>query len=144
MTALYVARSGDVAYRIPSPAAFGWAFARSIDPGNDRLVSAVLVRDGIAYTMRDSTTRAGQYDLDAATKGSATAGASTVSGGPTGVPLDVFLSEMNARWRLWGAAWVADLNNAGSPSNGGPVWAAAGDALPTIEAAATAWGWVAL
>lgn len=141
MTALYVARPGDLAYRVPAPRAFGFAFARSADPDNRAPVSAVLLRDGLVYLMRDSATRPGRHELDAATKGSATGGASSVSHGPTGVPLAVFLSEMNARWRLWASTRIANLSNAGSPANGGPVWAGAGSALATLQAAATAWGW---
>lgn len=141
MTALYVARSGDLAYRVDAPRAFGFAFSRSADPDGQRLITAVLLRDGVVYLMRDSATHVGRYELDGATKGSATGGASSVSNGPTGVPLAVFLSEMNARWRLWAATRIANLNNAGPPANGGPVWAGAGSALATLQAAATAWGW---
>lgn len=141
MTALYVARSGDLAYRIPEPRNFGFAFARSVDPGGDRLITAVLLRGGVVYLMRDSATQPGRYELDGATKGSATGGASSVSNGPTGVPLAVFLSEMNMRWRAWASSWIADLTNAGSAAYGGPVWTNAGEALSTLQVAATAWGW---
>ncbi len=145
MTAQYVARSADLAYRIPTPAAYGWAFARSMDPGGAALVTAVLLRDGLIYLMRDNPAHAGTYVLDAATRGRATGGASTATGGAAGVPLAVFLSEMNFRWRLWAVDNGIDpADDAGGPAYGGPVWVGEGEALATLQAAATAWGWLPL
>jgi len=144
VTALWQRRDTDVAYRLPVPADYGWAFARATDPGAASLVSAVLLRGGLVYLMRSSTVYVGRYELDGATQGSATGAASSVSDGATGVPLAVFLSEMNMRWRAWAASRIADLTNAGGPAYGGPVWSGAGDKLASLEAAATAWAWVAL
>lgn len=144
MTALWERRAADVAFSLPNPAAYGWAFARSLDPGGTALVSAVLLRDGLVYLMRTSSVYPGRYELDNATKGAATGLASTVSGGAMGVPLSVFLNEMNLRWRAWAATILADSTNAGGAAYGGPVWAAAGQSLTTLEAAATAWRWEAL
>jgi len=145
VTAQYVARSSDLAYYLPVPKAYGWAFARSMDPGGAALVTAVLLRDGLIYLMRNSPTRAGSYVLDMATQGSATAGAETVSGNATGVPLAVFLSEMNFRWRTWAVDNGIDpADSAGGPAYGGPVWTAEGEALATLQLAATAWGWLPL
>jgi hypothetical protein len=144
VSALWQRRDTDVAYRLPVPADYGWAFARALDPGASALVSAVLLRDGLVYLMRESTAYAGRYELDSATQGRATGAASSVSQHATGVPLAVFLSEMNFRWRTWAASRIADLSNAGGAAYGGPVWNGAGGALTTIEAAATAWAWEAI
>ena len=144
MTALWQRRDTDVAYRLPVPAAYGWAFARAVDPGGAALISAVLLRDGLVYLMRSSTAYAGRYELDGATQGAATGAASSVTGGAVGVPLAVFLSEMNYRWRAWATPRIADLTDAGGPAYGGPVWNSADGALASLEAAATAWAWVAL
>ena len=144
MTALWQRRDTDVAYRLPVPAAYGWAFARAVDPGAASLISAVLLRDGLVYLMRSSTAYVGRYELDGATQGAATGAASSVTSRAAGVPLAVFLSEMNMRWRSWASTRIADLANAGGPAYGGPVWDNAGQALTTLEAAATAWAWEAL
>lgn len=144
MSALWQRRDTDVAYRLPVPAAYGWAFARAVDPGASALVSAVLLRDGLVYLMRSSTAYAGRYELDGATQGRATGAASSVSDSAAGVPLAVFLSEMNFRWRAWAASRIADLTDAGGPAYGGPVWNSAGGELASLDAAATAWAWVAL
>ena len=144
MTALWQRRDTDVAYRLPVPAAYGWAFARAVDPGAAALISAVLLRDGLVYLMRASTAYAGRYELDGATQGAATGAASSVTSRAAGVPLAVFLSEMNFRWRAWASTRIADLTNAGGAAYGGPVWVAADSAITTLEAAATAWAWVAL
>ena len=144
MTALWQRRDTDVAYRLPVPAAYGWAFARAVDPGASALVSAVLLRDGLVYLMRDSSAYAGRYELDGATQGRATGAAPSVSDSAAGVPLAVFLSEMNFRWRAWAASRIADLTNAGGAAYGGPVWNGAGSALASLEAAAVAWAWETL
>ena len=144
MSALWQRRDTDVAYRLPVPAAYGWAFARAVDPGASALISAVLLRDGLVYLMRDSAAYAGRYELDGATQGAATGAASSVTNRAAGVPLAVFLSETNFRWRAWASTRIADLANAGGAAYGGPVWVAADSALTTLEAAATAWAWEAL
>jgi hypothetical protein len=144
VSALWQRRDTDVAYRLPVPAAYGWAFARAVDPGASALISAVLLRDGLVYLMRDSAAYAGRYELDSATQGRATGAASSVTNRAAGVPLAVFLSEMNYRWRAWASTRIADLANAGGAAYGGPVWVAADSALTTLEAAATAWAWEAL
>lgn len=144
MTALWQRRDTDVAYRLPVPADYGWAFARALDPGASALISAVLLRDGLVYLMRASTAYVGRYELDGATQGAATGAASSVTSRAAGVPLAVFLSEMNFRWRAWASTRIADLTNAGGPAYGGPVWNDAGEELASLEAAATAWAWVAL
>lgn len=144
MSALWQRRDTDVAYRLPVPTAYGWAFARAVDPGASALISAVLLRDGLVYLMRSSTVYAGRYELDSATQGSATGAASSVANRAAGVPLAVFLSEMNYRWRTWASTRIADLANAGGAAYGGPVWSGAGGALTTLEAAATAWAWEAI
>ncbi len=145
MTAQYVPRASDLAYYLPEPRAYGWAFARSMDPGGAALVTAVLLRDGLVYLMRDNPNHRGLYVLDAETRGSATGGASTVAGNAAGVPLAVFLSEMNFRWRTWAADNGIDpADSAGGPAYGGPVWVGEGEALATLQAAATAWGWLPL
>ncbi len=144
MTALWQRRDTDVAYRLPVPADFGWAFARAVDPGAASLISAVLLRGGLVYLMRSSTVYAGRYELDGATQGSATGAASSVANRAAGVPLAVFLSEMNYRWRAWATPRIADLANAGGAAYGGPVWVAADSALASLEAAATAWAWEAI
>jgi hypothetical protein len=144
VTALWQRRDTDVAYRLPVPADYGWAFARAVDPGASALVSAVLLRDGLVYLMRSSTVYAGRYELDGATQGSATGAASSVANRAAGVPLAVFLSEMNYRWRAWATPRIADLTNAGGAAYGGPVWEAANSALASLEAAAIAWAWEAI
>jgi hypothetical protein len=144
VTALWQRRDTDVAYRLPVPADYGWAFARAVDPGAASLVSAVLLRGGLVYLMRSSTVYVGRYELDGATQGSATGAASSVANRAAGVPLAVFLSEMNCRWRAWASTRIADLTNAGGPAYGGPVWNDAGEELASLEAAATAWAWEAI
>jgi len=144
VTALWQRRASDVAYGLPVPSDYGWAFARAVDPGAASLVSAVLLRDGLVYLMRASTVYAGRYELDGATQGSATGAASSVANRAAGTPLAVFLSEMNFRWRAWASTRIADLTNAGGAAYGGPVWEAANGALASLEAAAMAWAWEAI
>lgn len=140
MAARWVQRASDVAYRIPTPEAFGFAFAHSSDPGGALRVSAVLLRDGLVHLMRwNATTK--RYELLSEPQGSATGLAGTVSNGASGVPLAVFLDEMNFRWRAWGSANVSDLTSAGAAAYGGPVWAGAGSSLAPLQSAAVAWGW---
>lgn len=140
MAAQWVQRDSDVAYRIPQPEVFGFAFAHASDPSGASRISAVLLRDGLVYLMRfNATTR--RYELESETRGSATGLAGSVSGYATGVPLAVFLDEMNFRWRAWASANINDLTNAGGAAFGGPVWNGAGQYLSTLQAAATAWKW---
>lgn len=152
-TTRYVSQTADEVYVIPRPRAFGVFFARSLDPAGGALVSAVLLREGLVYLMRPDPARPSGYVLDRAPGGSSPAPSavpSAVASRASGVPVGVFLSEFNARWRKWAfsAGINPDSTESGPTSAGGPVWEVPNGSpltpdvhIATLAKAAKAWGW---
>lgn len=136
----YVAKPGDAVYLIPSPAAFGWAFSRSADPNNALAARGYMLRyagsTGYVFSVFADPLRAGFYLLNVAPGTAAN---------PTGIAEETWLNEMNYRWRLWAVDNGVDPDTDTDPAGTvGPVWAAKGDQLASLSAAAEAWGWTAL
>jgi len=132
----YVPQAGDQVYLIPDPAAFGWAFARSADPSNVAAARGYMLRrmgsTGYVFSLYADPMRAGAYLLNSAPGNAAN---------PTGVAEGAWLNEQNYRWRRWAVDNGIDPDTVTNPSGGGPVWVAKGEQLPSLAAAAAAWGW---
>lgn len=153
MSTRYIGRATDEVYVIPNPRAFGVFFSHSSDPSGDALVSAVLLRASLVYLMRPDPNRVGGYLLATSTQGSASGTAqlpSNVANNARGVPVGVFLSEFNAKWRKWATSKgiAVDTVSSGPASAGGPVWEVPNGSpstpdvhIATLAAAAKAWGW---
>lgn len=136
MTVPYVAKPGDEVYLIPTPSTFGWAFARSADPNNGVAALGYLLRDGYVFSIFSDPLRAGFYRLNVEP--------GTVAN-PTGVGEVLWLNQMNYRWRIWAVDNGLDPDTDTDPAGTvGPVWAAKGDQLDSLAAAAAAWGWPTL
>lgn len=152
MSVRYVPAPLDEVFAIPRPRAFVVFFATGSDPSGDALVSAVLQRNGLVYTMWPDPARPNGYLLTQP-GGRATSPyevPSSVAGGALGTPVGVFLSEMNTKWRTWAASvgLNPDSTENGPASAGGPVWVVPSGSpsdpdphLSSLSVAARAWGW---
>lgn len=136
MTVPYVAKPGDDVYLIPTPATFGWAFSRGIDPDNALAARGYMVRAGYVFSLFADPMRAGYYRLNVQPGTTAN---------PTGVAEETWLNEMNYRWRQWAVDNSVDPDTDTDPAAVvGPVWVDEGDQLDSLAVAAPAWGWTTL
>lgn len=136
MTVAYVPKAGDAVYLIPTPATFGWAFSRSIDPDNALAARGYMLRAGYVFSLYADPIRPGFYRLNVLPGTSAN---------PTGIAETTWLNEMNQRWRLWAVDNGIDPAVDTDPANVvGPVWVSKGSQLGSLADAAAAWQWTAL